>query len=130
MRISDWSSDVCSSDLIETELDDFEDRPVIYDPAEIARAGAFVSIDGDGRLKHERGYVRPEEEAQNEADGEAADAFVRDPLEIVHVGADGDTRPGDPGTARPGTGHTAGAEETRTKRRSRRRQPGIPWTTQ
>src|SRR3546814_2636384 len=41
---------------IETELDDFEDRPVIYDPAEIARAGAFVSIDGDGRLKAERGY--------------------------------------------------------------------------
>ena len=77
---------------IEAELDDFEDRPVIYDPTEGARAGAFVSIEGDGKLKVERGYVRPEDEAQNEADGDAADAFVRDHVEIVHVGADGETR--------------------------------------
>ena len=81
---------------IETELDGFEDRPVIYDPAEVARAGVFVSIDDDGRLKVERGYVRPEDEAQNEADGDAADAFVRDHVEIVHVGADGETRQVDP----------------------------------
>ena len=33
-----------------------------FDPAEIARAGAFVSIDRDGRLRVERGYVRPEDE--------------------------------------------------------------------
>ena len=96
---------------IEAELDDFEDRPVIYDPAEIARAGAFVSIDGDGRLKAERGYVRPEDEAQNEAAGDAADAFVRDPIEIVHVGADGETRQVDPGTALSGNGHPAEEEE-------------------
>src|SRR3546814_13445750 len=111
MRISDWSSYVCSSDL----------RPVIYDPAEIARAGAFVSIDGDGRLKAERGYVRPEDEAQNEADGEAADAFVRDPIEIVHVGADGETRPVDPGTALSGNGPTPqGEEDGKTGRESER----------
>ena len=83
---------------IEAALDAFESQPVIYDPAEIARAGVFVSIDGDGRLKVERGYVRPEDEAQNEADGDAADAdaFVRDHVEIVHVGADGETRQVDP----------------------------------
>ena len=81
---------------IEAELDGFEDRPVIYDPAEIARAGVFVSIDGDGRLKAERGYVRPEDEAQNDVDGDTADAFVRDHVEIVHVGADGETRQVDP----------------------------------
>ncbi|PKQ00379.1 MAG: DNA-binding protein [Alphaproteobacteria bacterium HGW-Alphaproteobacteria-13] len=96
---------------IEAELDGFEDRPVTYDPAEIARAGAFVSIDGDGRLKAERGYVRPEDEAQNEADGEAADAFVRDHVEIVHVGADGETRQVDPVTALSGNGHPAEEEE-------------------
>ena len=96
---------------IEAELDGFEDRPVIYDPAEIARAGVFVSIDGDGRLKVERGYVRPEDEAQNEADGDAADAFVRDHVEIVHVGADGKTRQVDPGTALSGNGHPAEEEE-------------------
>jgi ParB family chromosome partitioning protein len=41
----------------------FENRPVRYDPAEIPRAGAFVSIDSDGHLAVERGYVRPEDES-------------------------------------------------------------------
>ena len=48
---------------IETALAAFDERPVIYDPAEIARAGVFVSIDTDGGLRIERGYVRPEDEA-------------------------------------------------------------------
>jgi len=47
---------------IETALAAFDERPVIYDPAEITRAGAFVSIDGSGALRIERGYVRPEDE--------------------------------------------------------------------
>ena len=96
---------------IEAALDAFESQPVIYDPAEIARAGVFVSIDSDGRLKVERGYVRPEDEAQNEADGDAADAFVRDHVEIVHVDADGETRQVDPVTALSGNGHPAEEEE-------------------
>ena len=48
---------------IETAIAAIEERPVSYDPVEIARAGAFVSIDGSGRLRVERGYVRPEDEA-------------------------------------------------------------------
>lgn len=44
---------------IETALLAFEDRPMIYDPAEIAGAGVFVSIDSEGRLSVDRGYVRP-----------------------------------------------------------------------
>ena len=47
---------------IETALAVFEERPVVYDPDEISRAGAFVSIDGSGALRIERGYVRPEDE--------------------------------------------------------------------
>ena len=47
---------------IESALAAFEERPVVYDPDEIARAGAFVSIDGSGALRIERGYVRPEDE--------------------------------------------------------------------
>ncbi|MGE3993019.1 ParB N-terminal domain-containing protein [Pseudorhodoplanes sp.] len=47
---------------IETALAAFEDRPVRYDPEELARAGAFISIDGSGALRVERGYVRPEDE--------------------------------------------------------------------
>jgi ParB family chromosome partitioning protein len=56
---------------IETALAAFEDRPVNYDPVAIARAGAFVSIDSDGNLSVDRGYVRPEDELQAipEADG-------------------------------------------------------------
>jgi ParB family chromosome partitioning protein len=47
---------------IETALEAFDDRPVVYDPAEVARAGVFVSIDSGGDVKVERGYVRPEDE--------------------------------------------------------------------
>ncbi len=47
---------------IETALGTLEDRPVAFDPNEVARAGAFVSIDGEGVLRVERGYVRPEDE--------------------------------------------------------------------
>jgi ParB family chromosome partitioning protein len=57
---------------IETALAAFEDRPVSYDPAEIARAGVFISIDSDGGLSVDRGYVRPEDEApaSTNTDGE------------------------------------------------------------
>jgi len=48
---------------IETALNAFEQRPAIYDPAEIARAGVFISIDADGSPSIDRGYVRPEDEA-------------------------------------------------------------------
>ena len=49
-------------DEIETALIAFEERPLIYDPADIARAGAFVSIDSEGKLRIGRGYVNPEDE--------------------------------------------------------------------
>ena len=47
---------------IEHALMAFEDRPVLYDPTEIARAGVFISIDSEGRLSVDRGYVRPEDD--------------------------------------------------------------------
>ncbi|MCG7505837.1 ParB/RepB/Spo0J family partition protein [Mesorhizobium retamae] len=55
---------------IEAELQAFEKRPVIYDPVEIARAGAFVSIDRDGELVIDRGHVRPEDEAPETIEGD------------------------------------------------------------
>jgi ParB family transcriptional regulator, chromosome partitioning protein len=62
---------------IEAAIAVLGERPVIYDPAEIPRAGVFVSIDGDGTLRIERGYVRPEDEAPasptESIDGEAAE---------------------------------------------------------
>ncbi|WP_112875057.1 ParB/RepB/Spo0J family partition protein [Paracoccus endophyticus] len=48
---------------IEQALEAFDRRPMIYAPEQMARAGAFVSIDADGALMVERGYVRPEDEA-------------------------------------------------------------------
>jgi ParB family chromosome partitioning protein len=57
---------------IETALAAFDERPMTFDPAEVARAGAFVSIDGAGRLRVERGYVRPEDETPVETDAVAA----------------------------------------------------------
>ncbi len=47
---------------IEAEINALTQRPPVYDPAEIAIAGVFVSIDGSGKLRVERGYVRPEDE--------------------------------------------------------------------
>ena len=83
---------------IETLLAGFDNRTVVFDLADVARAGAFVSIDGDGLLRVERGYVRPEDELPvepepepyNEAD---TDAFGADPADAmpVRAGSDGDT---------------------------------------
>ena len=56
---------------IETALAAFDDRPVVFDPQDISRAGAFVSIDGAGNLRIERGFVRPEDELPIEPDTEA-----------------------------------------------------------
>lgn len=47
---------------IDEELTALNIRPVNYDPDERARAGVFVSITHDGRLRIDRGYVRPEDE--------------------------------------------------------------------
>jgi ParB family chromosome partitioning protein len=48
--------------VIEAALRASEDRLVVYDPSELARAGVFVSIDSEGRISVDRGYVRPEDE--------------------------------------------------------------------
>ena len=48
---------------IETALEAYDNCPAVYRPEDLAIAGAFVSIDGQGKLRVERGYVRPEDEA-------------------------------------------------------------------
>ena len=85
---------------IETALAAFDERPVVYDLAEIARAGVFVSIDGDGDLRIERGYVRPEDEAPVEpiqgndgdppAAGEPSAAIQRG---VITIGSNGAPEP-------------------------------------
>jgi ParB family transcriptional regulator, chromosome partitioning protein len=51
---------------IETALLTFQQRAVAYDPVDIPRAGVFVSIDSEGQLSIDRGYVRPEDKAPQE----------------------------------------------------------------
>ncbi len=56
---------------LETALAAFEERPMAFDAEEIARAGAFVSVDGSGHLRIERGFVRPEDELPVEPEPES-----------------------------------------------------------
>jgi ParB family chromosome partitioning protein len=46
---------------IETDLNEFENRPAKYDPEDIARGGVFITIGHDGRLSITYGYIRPED---------------------------------------------------------------------
>jgi ParB family chromosome partitioning protein len=60
---------------IEVARSAFDARSLLYDQADIACAGAFVSIDAEGFLLIDRGYVRPEDEAPTVAAPESeADA--------------------------------------------------------
>ncbi|PZU06100.1 ParB/RepB/Spo0J family partition protein [Sphingomonas sp.] len=91
---------------IDEEISAIVSRPLVYQPTEMARAGVFVSIDSDGSLYVERGYVRPEDESVEEpvTTGEEQDGTVIADHErhaddigpaIVSVG-------GAPGTEEPG----------------------------
>src|SRR5690606_18803799 len=57
-------------DELDTELGGLVDRPPLYDPADIAIAGAFVSFDRGGALLVERGFVRTEDEHAVESSGD------------------------------------------------------------
>ncbi|WP_375785134.1 ParB/RepB/Spo0J family partition protein [Bradyrhizobium sp. Pha-3] len=73
---------------IEAALMAFEDRSVLYDPAEIVRAGVFVSIDSEGRLSVDRGYVRPEDDlpATDPDVGRSADTSSTEGREVGSSG--------------------------------------------
>lgn len=92
---------------IDEEIAGLVQRPLVYDPEEMARAGAFVTIDRDGNLEIDRGYVRPEDEPPVAAEGGELDA---DPGEAPLEGEAGGADTGDAtGTGQPG--ETADEEE-------------------
>ncbi len=76
---------------IETALEAFDQRPMRFDPADIAIAGAFISIDPGGRLQIDRGYVRPEDEPA--ADKAEPDGDVTDEDVVTTVSIDGEGAP-------------------------------------
>jgi ParB family chromosome partitioning protein len=49
---------------LEAEIERLEGKRRAYDPADIARCGAFVILNHDGTLRIERGFVRAEDEKQ------------------------------------------------------------------
>lgn len=63
---------------LEAAIEAFETRLLTFDPTEIARAGAFVSIAHDGSLRVERGYVRPEDEEPVTSEDETDEVRVND----------------------------------------------------
>ena len=63
---------------LEMAMEALEQRPLIYDPAEVGRAGVFVTLDRDGSLAIYLGYVRPEDEPLEETaveDSDGSDAM-------------------------------------------------------
>ncbi|MBA3448355.1 MAG: ParB N-terminal domain-containing protein [Pseudaminobacter sp.] len=48
------------------ELDALNERPNVYDPTELASAGVFVTLDSNGRLRIERGFIHAEDEPRTE----------------------------------------------------------------
>ncbi|MBV1838435.1 ParB/RepB/Spo0J family partition protein [Acetobacter estunensis] len=58
---------------IEQAILALEERPLAFDPADMARAGAFVSLDSDGTLQVERGFVLPEDMPAEPAEIDNAD---------------------------------------------------------
>lgn len=55
-------------DDLDAQLTALNERPFIFDPEDVARGGAFISLAGNGELKIERGFVRPEDEPVVEAE--------------------------------------------------------------
>jgi ParB family chromosome partitioning protein len=49
---------------LEQSIAAVDERLPVYDPADMARAGVFVSLDYQGALKIEGGYIRPEDEVR------------------------------------------------------------------
>ena len=92
---------------IEGAIARLENRPLRFAPADRTRAGAFVSIDGEGELRVERGYVKPEDRiapvssaaasttaaapaspATVSSDGEDPAAFLKTHVAVITVGGE------------------------------------------
>lgn len=85
---------------IETAIAALDDRPIVFDAEEVGRAGAFVSIDGAGTLRVDRGYVRPEDELPIEPEPEVdgTDPAVAMAAQVDHGG---ESLTADPATPEP-----------------------------
>jgi ParB family chromosome partitioning protein len=77
----EWSDDLNVPDevheriaAIDAEIGALVERPLTFDAQEMARSGVFLSIEVDGSLCIERGYIRPEDEPVAENGDDEADS--------------------------------------------------------
>ncbi|OJY71592.1 MAG: chromosome partitioning protein ParB [Sphingobium sp. 66-54] len=96
---AEWSDDPNVPDevherivAIDAEIGALVERPLSFDAQEMARAGLFVSVEVDGSLCIERGYVRPEDEPVIESEDGEADAIRG--VDGASAGEDSDTLAG------------------------------------
>ena len=87
-------------DAIEAELAVLEAREDVWTPADVAVAGAVLTLAGDGSLRVERGFVRPEDEPKPEpaspaADGDGQDGADADGTGGTDEGSDSGDAPAD-----------------------------------
>jgi ParB family transcriptional regulator, chromosome partitioning protein len=68
---------------LEAEIASLMNRPKVYDPGEMARAGVFVTIGHDGMLVIDRGFVRPEDEPVADAQDSQDEGSVESAPEIT-----------------------------------------------
>ena len=80
-------------DLVIRAITDLENRSPVFDEAQKAKAGAFISLRDDGLLLIERGYIRREDAADD----------IRDRVHVVTVTGDhdGETLPANFNGAEP-----------------------------
>jgi len=94
---------------IDEEIAGIVSPPLVYDPAEVAIAGVFVSLNRDGSLRVERGLVRPDDEpaapgepgdGEDDAEHDAdPDNSAREPQgAVISIGG----APGSPGASEEG----------------------------
>ena len=93
------------------ELEDIlarvDERPEIFNPQEITHAGVFVSIEHDGRLRIEAGYVRPEDRVPSTSGQSSGNPTTGDDSSLS----------GQYGGAEPNTSEDADDVETETTAR-------------
>jgi ParB family transcriptional regulator, chromosome partitioning protein len=87
---------------LEAEIERLEAKRQAYDPADIARCGAFVILNHDGTVRIERGFVRAEDEQPDSG-----------PVNASSEGEGGEARDDDGGTVPNGMtgGNTLDAED-------------------
>ncbi|MGX1074306.1 ParB family chromosome partitioning protein [Bradyrhizobium elkanii] len=62
---------------LEAEIERLEAKRQAYDPADVARGGAFVVLNHDGTVRIERGFIRPGDEQPEAETGPDSDAEAR-----------------------------------------------------